>query len=75
LTVIDALSQQYVGGLSNNVWKIFQYLRDSFANARIVDPSNTNNVISDDLSALEKGKIRTAAGNALNATNWSQIVV
>jgi hypothetical protein len=75
LTVINALSQQYGGALSDNVWKIFQYLRDKFTNARVVDPANTNNIISDDLSALGKGKIKTAAENALNATNWNQVVV
>jgi hypothetical protein len=75
LTVIDALSQQYGGALSENVWKVFQYLRDRFPTARVVDPANTNNIISDDLSALDKGKIKTAAENALNATNWNQIVV
>ena len=75
LTVIDALAQQYGGGLSDNVWKVFQYLRDRFANARVVDPANTNNIISDDLSAIGKGKIKTAAENPLNATDWNQIVV
>jgi hypothetical protein len=75
LTVIDALSQQYGGTLSDNVWKIFQYLRDRFANARVVDPANTNNIISDDLSVLGKSKIKTAAENALSATDWNRIVV
>src|SRR3982751_7030652 len=36
---------------------------------------NTNNIISDDLSAAEQTKISTAAGQALKATDWSQIVV
>lgn len=75
LTVIDALSLQYGGALSDNVWKIFQYLRDRFANARVVDPANTNNIISDDLSALGKVKIKTAAENTLSAKDWNQIVV
>ena len=74
LTVIDALSQQRFGTLSDNLWKVFQYLRDRFPAARIVDPANTNNVISDDLSAAEKTKIKTAAEQALKASNWNQIV-
>jgi hypothetical protein len=40
-----------------------------------VDPANTNNIISDDLSAADKTKIKTAADLALKATNWSQIVI
>jgi hypothetical protein len=74
LTVINALSQQYTGTLSDNVWKVFEYLRDRFGNARIVEPANTNNIISDDLTVLDKGKIKMAAESALNATNWNQIV-
>jgi hypothetical protein len=73
LTVIKALASAG-GTLSQRVWKIFQYLRDTFPNARVIDPANTNNVVSDDLTAAERAKIRAAAADALNATDWSQIV-
>src|SRR5665213_2914541 len=73
LTVIDALSGSR-GTLSQNVWTAFEYLRDRFPNARVVDPANTNNIISDDLSAADKTKIATAAGQALKASHWEQIV-
>ena len=53
LTVINALSGQSSGTLSSNVWKVFEYLRDTFPNARVVDPANTNNIISDDLTSVE----------------------
>jgi hypothetical protein len=75
LTVINALSGQYSGTLSSNVWKVFGYLRDTFPNARVVDPANTNNIISDDLTATEKGKVKAAAEQALKATDWGQIVI
>lgn len=75
LTVIDALSGQYGGTLSGNVWKVLEYLRDRFRIARVVDPANTNNIISDDLSAADQTKIKAAADLALKATNWSQIVI
>jgi hypothetical protein len=74
LATINALSGAR-GSISENVWKAFQYLRDSFANARIVDPANTNNIISDDLSSSDKAKITAAAIRALEATDWNQIVV
>ena len=73
LTVIEALSGSS-SGLSENVWKIFAYLRDSYASARVVDPANTNNIISDDLSAADKVKIVNAAAAALKASDWNQIV-
>jgi hypothetical protein len=73
LTTIAALSGAR-GTLSQNVWTVFGYLRDRFTAARIVDPANTNNVISDDLSAADRARIATAAAQALNATDWAHIV-
>jgi hypothetical protein len=75
LTVMNALAGQFSGTLSTNVWKVFEYLRDSFVNARVVDPANTNNVISDDLTLAERGRIKAAASTAITATNWNQIIV
>ena len=74
LIVIDALSRQFSGPLSDNVWKVFQYLRDRFPIARVVDPANTNNIISDDLSSVEKTKIKAAVEQTLSASNWIEIV-
>lgn len=74
LATIEALSGAR-GSLSDNVWIAFAYLRDRLPHARFVDPANTNNVISDELSASERAKIAAAAGRARNATNWSDIVV
>lgn len=73
LAVIEALSGAR-GTLSQNVWKAFEYLRDRLPNARVVDPANTNNIISDDLSIAEKKTLASAAGEALKATDWNQIV-
>ncbi len=73
LTVIAALSGQHAS-LSSNTWKVFEYLRDSFSNARVIDPANTNNIISDDLSAAEQATVKASAVQALKATDWNQIV-
>ena len=54
--------------------KVFGYLRDTFPNARVVDPANTNNIISDDLNTADRAKVKTAAEQALGAANWGQIV-
>lgn len=76
LTVINALPWQLAPEtLSGNVLRVFRYLRDSFSDARVVDPANTNNIISDDLTAAEKAKIKAAAVTALSATNWNEIIV
>lgn len=73
MTVMEAL-HGYSGTLSQNVWRVFQYLQTNFEAARVVDPANTNNVISDDLTLAEKGKIKFAAGRSLAAKTWGDIV-
>jgi hypothetical protein len=75
LTVIDALGGQYGGSVAANVWKVFEYLRDTFTGARVVDPANTNNIISDDLTAAERARIKAAGEQALRPADWNQIVL
>jgi len=75
LTVLRALGVfSTYGDLAGNVWKVFEFLRDDFLTARIVDPANTNNIISDDLGGADKLRIRSAAIEALSKPYWSQIV-
>jgi hypothetical protein len=73
LTAIAALSGAR-GTLSDNVWAALEYLRDRFPNARVVDPANTNNIISDELSSADKIQISAAAAQARKAIHWNQIV-
>lgn len=74
LTMLDALKWRSTGTLAANVLHALTYLRDSFVGARVVDPSNTNNVVSDDLSQSEKLAISYAAGNTLRQPNWASII-
>jgi hypothetical protein len=73
LTVIDALKGARVGNLSANVVTVLEYLRDRFEYARVVDPANTNNIISDDMTAAEQAMISAAATRTLGAT-WGDLV-
>ena len=73
LTSSKRLAPRGVAGTwTGNMTAIFRYMRDFFEDARIVDPANTNNVISDDLTKDEKAKIRAAAIEALAATRWER---
>lgn len=74
LTVMAALPPIVYDSLSNKVWRVLEYLRDKFVDARVLDPANTNNLLSDDLNASEKRKIQAASATSLGASNWSQIV-
>jgi hypothetical protein len=83
LSVIRALAGRPLPGLvsynpqlplSQRVMMVFEYLRDSFAAARIVDPANGNNIISDDLTAQEKARVSAAARAAREARQWEDVV-
>lgn len=74
LAVIQALAGLSPSSLDGRVMKSLEYLRDSFVGARFVDPANTNNVISDDLTAAEKLAIKNAAAAAIAAPTWGGIV-
>ena len=52
-------------GLAGNVRRALEYLANHFLRARVVDPANSNNVISDDLGREEKRVIAVAARKAL----------
>jgi hypothetical protein len=75
LTVIQALagSGSYFLDVDKNIVRVFQYLSERFEQARVVDPANSNNVISEDLNAQEKATIAEAARRALTA-NWSEVI-
>ena len=73
LSVINALYGAQAGSLSANVVKVLMYLRDAFIGARVVDPANTNNIISDDLTVSQRAEIKAAAARALVGT-WGELV-
>jgi len=77
LTVIEALRGAPLvsasGDLTGNVVKVLQYLQSSLKTARVIDPANTNNIISDDLTQNEKAIIAQAATRAL-AGSWTNFI-
>jgi hypothetical protein len=68
LFVIRALSGRSTATLADNVFHVLKELGTSLPSARVDDPSNTNNVLSDDLTLQEKQVI---AGNAIQSTGQS----
>lgn len=74
LTVMDALRRRPVGQIARNTSAVFEYLANEFKEALIVDPANSSNFISDDLSYDEKAAIAIAAQVSLFQKNWNQII-
>jgi hypothetical protein len=73
LAVIDCLKGSG-GTFSDNVWKALGFLATAFPSARYVDPANTNNIISDDLSQSEKQTVQTTAQLSIKETAWENII-
>lgn len=74
LTVLDALHGKRAGAVASNVWTVFEYLRDKFAGALAIDPANSNNKASDELTVTEKRLVAQKAAASLTATNWNHIL-
>lgn len=74
LTVLDALSGKNRNQLANNVLTVLDYLKDNFASARVIDPANSNNIVSEDLTSTGKQAISSAAAVSRNMQYWRQIV-
>lgn len=64
LAVLRALHGRRQGDLANNVSASLDWLRDNMRSAQLVDPANTNNLVSDDLSANDRAAIAIAAAAA-----------
>ena len=73
LTVIEALRRVSHGTLSQNVATCLTYLSEQFPGARVLDPSNTNNVLSDETTMADKTRIQIAAKQSL-ARAWGDLV-
>lgn len=73
LLVIDALSNKAYS-LEQNFNFVLRYIRDNIENKRVIDPGNSNNVISDTLSISEKLTVKRQAQKAIDAQRWSEVV-
>lgn len=74
LCVIKALVGYGRHRLAPNVCRVFEYLADEFEEATILDPSNSNNVVSEELTSAEKEEIATAAYQSQIEPYWADCI-
>lgn len=74
--VIEALRNKRKNdfNLAENINTVFRYIVNEIETTRIVDISNTNNIISDDINIFEKRKISQEAFMSLNKAYWENII-
>lgn len=73
LFVIDALRGARVANTQANFVTAMRAVSDSIESRRLIDPANTNNAVSDTLTAQGKATLAQAARNALNSP-WNVVL-
>lgn len=74
LFTIHALSGRPQTALADNVLHALRTIGTSLASTRIEDPANSNNVLSDDLTAPEKQRIAGLASQSAREQSWGSII-
>lgn len=74
LSVIEGLKGRSTNNLAANVLHALRDIGDNLATRRIIDPANTNNVISDDLSGTEKSAVAAQAKTSAGKQFWGDII-
>ncbi len=73
LITIDGCSGVSTSELEKQLSAALRYVRDKVMDVRLVDPANSNNVVSDEWNSGDRAAIRAAADAALKATYWSEV--
>lgn len=73
LMVIQGLSRQPYTQPAKNFLLALEYFRDNITTSRVIDPANTNNVLSDDLTDAEKRSVAAGARASL-ARPWNEVI-
>ncbi|MCM1438526.1 MAG: nucleotidyltransferase domain-containing protein [Roseburia sp.] len=66
IIAVEVLKNNKSYYMYENIKKVFESLRDTILNRRIIDPSNSNNNIADSMSQSEKEEIRKVAIQSLS---------
>ncbi len=74
LFAIDALSGHSRSTLAENVLHVLRTIGSSLGSTSIVDPANTNNILSDDLTQAEKQLIVAQAALSAREQSWGRII-
>ncbi len=74
LIVIEALHRKHHNNVATNVITALNYIAEYLPNSKVIDPSNSNNVISNEYSFDEKSYIAQVAKISVDQPNWDYII-
>jgi hypothetical protein len=73
LITIDGCTGKLTSDLEGQLLATFRHIKDKILTIRLVDPANTNNILSDEISIIDKILIQNAAKAAIDAQYWWQV--
>jgi hypothetical protein len=73
LLTIRALQGYSTNAPASNFVRVLEYIRDNIESVVIIDPSNPNNIVSNDLIIEEKQELAMFAGASLTAS-WNEVI-
>lgn len=74
LLVLQALTETPDWTMSGSLLTALHYIGTNLEKVRLIDPANSNNVVSDDLTAKEKAAIAAYTSRMLSTASWSEII-
>jgi hypothetical protein len=74
LFAIRAIKANPSNSVSANVWTALQAIRDHLDEWQILDPANSNNIISDQHTYDEKNEIMSTAAETLGKKTWEEVI-
>ena len=74
LVVIEALKWKSANNLAENVLSALRYIASDLETTHIVDPANTNNLISDDMTQAQKKAVAAHAVVSAGKPYWEGII-
>jgi len=74
LAVIEALKNKLRGNVAANFSYALEWLAANIQTVRLIDPTNTNNIVSNDITAAQKRLIADSARMARAKPNYSDFV-
>ena len=71
---IDSLYGRSLNAPADNIMHLLRDIRDNIQTRRVIDPANTNNILSEELTQMEKKDLSNAAQQSLLAPYWKEII-
>lgn len=66
ILVNNILNEKSSNSIYENIIYVLKYIEENIVDIKIIDPSNSNNIISDDMDYIDKIKIRNIATYCLS---------